>query len=243
MIKRHSREKRRIAFFASFLHNKNRESDKGAIVLNKERMLKQYEELKTSYKVDHLLNENKKVVFVLESPHIDEVLNEAPVSGLSGKAMSKVIFGDSEKIPMGIKTKKDPESPIGIMNICPIPMQRAAYLDEKVESMYGRFENEVYKEFFDVLEKLRVGTKEHYKDQKRNDLQEIVLNDFKHELRAMKDKEIIIIPCGKTAETFFAAANIYSEKWTVLTGVPHPSFGNWHKVKYAGKINEMKASF
>lgn len=203
-------------------------------------MLKQYEELKKKYKVEHLLNDNKEIIFILESPHIDELLNQAPVSGLSGKAMSKVIFGDEEKTPLGIKTKKEPTSKIGIMNICCIPMQRIAYSNPEVTKMYGAFDDEKYSDFFEIIEKLRTGTKEKYKDTLRNDMQEVILTDFKNELKHIKNKELVIIPCGKTAEVFFEIAGVKSEKWTIMSGVPHPSFGNWHKSKYSEKIKEVK---
>lgn len=206
----------------------------------KEKFEKQYNELKENYKVNHLLNDNKEIMFVLESPHIDELLNQAPVSGLSGKAMSKVLFGDEEKTPLGIKLKKEMSSKIGIMNICSIPMQRAAYINQEVEKMYGKFDTEKYQTFFDVLEKLRTSTKLNYKEAVKNELQDIILNDFREELNKLKDKKLIIIPCGKTAETFFEAANVKNENWTIVKGVPHPSFGNWHKSKYSEKIKEVK---
>lgn len=185
-----------------------------------------YEELKKKYRVNHLMNEHKQLIFILESPHIDELLNAAPVSGLSGKAMSSVLFGKEEKTPLGIKTKAEPESTIGIMNICPVPMQRTAYIHPEVVNMYGEFDMEKYESFFNVLEKLRTGTKQTYKEQTKNDLQTIILNDFKTELMKLKDQEVVLIPCGNTAQTFFDVAEIEHENWTVLRDVPHPSFGN-----------------
>lgn len=207
--------------------------------MDKQTMHEQYEALKTHYKVYNLVNKYKEVFFILESPHIDELLNQAPVSGLSGKAMSNILF-DGEKTPIGIKLKQMPEHTIGILNVCNIPMQRAAYVDEKVQSTYGVFDANAYNDFFDVVEKLRTGTKAVYKDTNRNDMQEIILANFREELMKLKDKELVMIPCGKTAEVFFEIAGVESDKWTVLVGTPHPSFGNWHKAKYQSKIEEVK---
>lgn len=210
-------------------------------------MKKQYNELKEAYKVKHLIKENTEKVFVLESPHIDELLNGAPVSGLSGKAMSKVIYNGEKTEALGIILKREFEANVegsgkhGVMNICPIPMQRAAYLNKDVTKIYGEFNVEKYSEFFDILEKLRTGTRLTYRDKKRNELQAIILEDFKAELDKLKDRNITVIPCGKTAETFVEAANIENGKWELLKGVPHPSFGNWFKNKYFDKINEMKS--
>lgn len=208
--------------------------------MNNEKIMEQYHQLKETYKVNHLLNEKNKIIFVLESPHVDELIHQAPVSGLSGKAMSKVIFGENEKTPIGIKLKKETESVIGIMNICSIPMQRTAYSDENVIQMYGDINIKEYETFFDVIEKLRTNTKTTYKEQVKNEMQEIILDDFKKELNKMESKELVIIPCGKTAEAFFEAANIKSDNWAIKVGTPHPSFGNWSKSKYSDKIKEIK---
>lgn len=116
--------------------------------MENEKLIQKYKELKKKYKVKHLLNDYKEFLFILESPHIDELLNEAPVSGSSGKTMSKVLFGDEVKIPIGIKLKKEPNSNIGIMNICSIPMQRLAYTNKKVIHMYGDLDIEKYTDFF-----------------------------------------------------------------------------------------------
>jgi len=205
-----------------------------------------YNELKEMYKVRHLIKENTERVFVLESPHIDELINGAPVSGLSGKAMSKLIYNGEKTEALGIILKREFEEnkegsgKNGVMNICPIPMQRAAYLNEEVTKLYGKFNAEKYSEFFDILEKLRTGTRLTYRDEKRNELQAIILEDFKAELDKFKDRNITVIPCGKTAETFVEAANIENAKWELLKGVPHPSFGNWSKKKYSDKISDLK---
>jgi len=209
-------------------------------------MKKLYNELKGMYKVKHLIKENTEKIFVLESPHIDELINGAPVSGLSGKAMSKVIYNGEKTEALGIILKREFEANVedsgknGVMNICPIPMQRAAYLNEEVTKLYGKFNAEKYSEFFDILEKLRTGTRLTYRDEKRNELQAIILEDFKAELDKFKDRNITVIPCGKTAETFVEAANIENAKWELLKGVPHPSFGNWSKKKYSDKISDLK---
>ncbi|MFP3725877.1 hypothetical protein U8V72_11805 [Priestia filamentosa] len=200
--------------------------------MKKEYMQQYYNELKENYKVRHLISPNTKVIFILESPHIDELLNQAPVSGLSGKAMSKVIFNNTEKEALGKVLKREFEeekkeySRIGIMNICSIPMQRVAYTNPDVVKMYGEFNSERYAAFFDILEKLRTGTRLTYRDEKRNDLQAIVLDDFVQTLEELKGRNILFIPCGKTAETFLKATNLTHDKWEVMNNIPHPSFGN-----------------
>lgn len=198
-----------------------------------------YEELKNKYKVLNLMNEHKKVVFILESPHVDELKNNAPVAGLSGKAMTKTLFKD-EKTALGIKIKAEPENKIGIMNICNIPMQRAAYKQDKVVEKYGSIDEGKYEEMFDAIEKIRTATKEKYKNENQNILQRHIMQDFREEMQKLKERELLIIPCGKTAEKFFEIANVYSDKWEVLKGIAHPSFNQWSRISNAEKITEMK---
>lgn len=198
-----------------------------------------YEELKEKYKVYNLVNKYKKVVFILESPHVDELKNNAPVAGLSGKAMTKTLFKD-EATAIGIKLKGEPENKVGIMNICNIPMQRAAYVEEEIVKKYGTINLEKQSDFFASIEKIRTATKAKYKNENQNELQKYIMQDFREEMEKLKDRELLIIPCGKTAEKFFEIANVSSDKWEVLNGVPHPSFGNWSKKKYEEKIKEMK---
>ncbi len=54
-----------------------------------------YKKLK-NYFVNDLLHVENNVIFVLESPHIQEVKNGYPVAGKSGNDMSKVLFGLDE---------------------------------------------------------------------------------------------------------------------------------------------------
>lgn len=198
-----------------------------------------YEELKDKYKVFNLMNEEKKVVFILESPHVDELRNEAPVAGLSGKSMTKTLF-QGQTTALGIKIKAEPENKIGIMNICNIPMQRLAYSKDKVVEKYGDIDLEKYADFFDAIEKIRTSTKSKYKSEEQNELQEYIMQDFREEMQKLKERKLLIIPCGKTAEKFFEIANVSSENWEVMNGISHPSFNQWSRKTNAEKIKEMK---
>lgn len=211
--------------------------------MTKEELVCMYDQLKSLYKVKNIIDEKRKVIFVLESPHIDELLHEVPVAGSSGKAMNKVLFGRQEA--MGIQLKKEKETKkdfslgnIGVMNVCSIPMQRSAYSNVNVINKYGE-DTRDFESFFDVIEKIRTNTKSIYKSESKNILQHLIINDFIIELEKMRQKNAFFIPCGKTAETFFKIANVQSDTWTVLNNVPHPSFGNWHKQKYKSCIKDI----
>jgi hypothetical protein len=79
-----------------------------------------------------------------------------------------------------------------------------------------------------------------YKEPAKNQLQEIILEDFRFELKKLEGKNIILIPCGKTAEMFFEIADMKNDEWDIVKNTPHPSFGNWSKNKYQEKIIEIK---
>ena len=208
----------------------------------------QFQILRESYEVKNLIKLNTEVLFILESPHIDELFFGSPVSGLSGKAMSKALLGNEEKTPIGRLVKKhfsEGNYPslekVGIVNICPIPMQRTAYVNDKIVDIYGELNLDEYEDFFGALEKIRVGTKEKYRDEKRNEIQRIVLESLNEVMSSLHEKNLTIVPCGKTAQTFFNLSSVSSPNWTIIENVPHPSYGNWSKSKYAEEINLIKS--
>lgn len=196
--------------------------------------------LKSLYGVPCLMNEHKQAVFVLESPHVDELNQGAPVSGLSGKSMYRTLYGEGEKRAIGPFLKEDPLSPLGITNISPIPMQEAAYTHPSVEARYGSFDRERFGALVQALEKIRVNFRARYKDPYLQEVQDILLVDFTERMSPFSGQPLLIIPCGRAAASGWSLSGVSSDAWTLFSGIPHPSFGNWHKAKSAGRINEMK---
>ena len=83
-----------------------------------------YESLK-DYFVNDLVYDEVRVVFVLESPHTQEVKNGYPVAGKSGNDMSKVLFGLDEAF--GKLIYEQIIKNIAIVNVCNYPLQKSAY--------------------------------------------------------------------------------------------------------------------
>lgn len=203
-------------------------------------LVEQYKELKLQYQVPHLINDNKRVLFVLESPHVDELIHKSPVSGSSGKSMTKTLFPYQNQA-LGIKLKSEPEHIIGIMNICSVPMQEAAYNDKKVIELYNSNNESVgANSFFNVLENIREKPKTNYNNIETNELQNAILDDFREEMRKLENQPLLIIPCGKTASEFFSMAGVTSTNWTILSGIPHPSFNSWHRNTNKSLIHSMR---
>ena len=167
-----------------------------------------FEEIK-DYFVDDLVYDETEVLFVLESPHNEEVKRAYPVAGKSGKDMSKVLFAESEPLGKLISDRK--VKTLGIINICNYPMQMSAYDANSCDDM----------EFF---EKIRQNPKLRKKQLPINKVISKIMNDFKSRLSSHKDKKIIL--CGKFAEASFDS--VFNElSFKEVIRVPHPSFNQW----------------
>ncbi len=181
-----------------------------------------YEKLK-NYSVDDLLDANNKVIFVLESPHTQEVKDGYPVAGKSGIDISKVLFDRDEAFGKLVYEKKITN--IGIINVCNFPLQMSAYKesDKKEKSM----------EFF---EKIRQNPKLRKTINPINTTIQEMMNDFKNRISLHKDKKIVL--CGNFAQNSFDSV-LNEDDFKEVLRVPHPSFNNWKKQKYKDVIKEL----
>lgn len=179
----------------------------------------------SNFFVDDLLDEKTKVIFVLESPHTQEVKNGYPVAGKSGKDMSNVLFEDEslKKISFGKLIYDKKISGFGILNVSNIPLQKSAY---KMQ------ENEIFRDF----ELIRQNPSLRKKECSLNNTIRVFQTDFKNRLELHKDKKIVL--CGAFVQKVFK--DIFSQSdFKNIIEVPHPSFNNWSKQKYADKIKEL----
>lgn len=181
-----------------------------------------YESLK-NYFVNDLVYEDSEVIFVLESPHTEEVKNGYPVAGKSGKDMSKVLFGLDEAF--GKLIYEQSVKKIAIVNVCNYPLQKSAYLNADLKEL----------EFF---EKIRQNPKLRKNDKIGiNAALEIMMSDFVKRLQKHKGKRIVV--CGNFAQSCFENY-LNADDFQNILYVPHPSFNNWKKAKYKEVIEELK---
>jgi len=171
-----------------------------------------YEKLK-DYFVDDLLFDNTDVIFVLESPHTQEVKNGYPVAGKSGNDMSKVLFGLDESFGKLIYEQKIKH--IGILNVSNYPLQHSAYKEE-----------------------FRQNPKQRRYDKSGINPSVIkMMEDFKKRLEVHKDKKVVL--CGNFAQSAFESV-FNTDEFKTIFKVPHPSFNNWKKAKYQDVIAQLK---
>lgn len=211
----------------------------------KERYRHECNMLAKDYMVPDILPDTASFIFLLESPHVQELKYGAPVSGPSGASMSRHLFGDAyARLPLGIIVKKNYEEKlhrpsldrVGLMNVCNIPMQKSAYRDTKVVHRYG--------ELLQVLEGLRTaGQSAVYREATWAIAQEILLHSLRKRLEELWDRELYMIPCGRFAQKFFALVNCHSPNWQVVRNIPHPSYNNWSKPNYATEITHLLTLF
>ena len=188
-----------------------------------------FTKLKESFSVADRNLAAADIVFILESPHTEELKFGVPVAGASGRMMSKVLFGRTTSWPLGrilIEGAKDIGNPmldemkrIGLMNICNIPMQAAAY-PEDIQKEYAPFLN--------ILEQIRVKMSANYRVPEMNELREIITVDFLRRLEHLREREIQIVPCGRCASFYFGKARL-DDQWDIHEGVPHPSRNQWYQ--------------
>ena len=176
-----------------------------------------------NYFVNDLLYKDTKIIFILESPHTQEVKNGYPVAGKSGNDMSKVLFGLDESFGKLIYERQ--MDAIGIVNVSNYPLQQSAYVGTPPP----------VSEFFDKI-------RQNPKPRKRGaeDLNLVInkmLSNFKNRLEVHKDKKIVI--CGNFAQSAFNCV-FNDDEFSSVIRVPHPSFNNWKKEKYKESIEKLK---
>jgi len=210
----------------------------------KEHFEKVFDQLEQDFYVKSWISQQARLIFILESPHVQELKYGAPVSGSSGATMSKNIFGESYGKPLGRMVMKNSKeqlgrsslSVIGLMNICGVPMQRKAYGGHKVVQEQS--------EFFDVLEAVRSNNQNDvYRSQDWNLMQDVILRRFQERLARYIDIPCTMVPCGRFAQKFFRLANMKSDLWQVIDGVPHPSYNSWDRQKYRPVIQKVQEAF
>ncbi len=181
-----------------------------------------YETLK-DYFVNDLVYDDSKIIFVLESPHTQEVKNGYPVAGKSGNDMSKILFGLDEAFGKLIYERKIKN--IAILNVCNYPLQKSAYKNAELQEL----------EFF---EKIRQNPKlRKYDKDGINAVLQPMMSNFAKRLNEYKDKKIVF--CGNFAQKCFESY-LNADEFQNILYVPHPSFNNWKKEKYRDVIEELK---
>jgi hypothetical protein len=193
-----------------------------------------FEKAKMRFKVDDIIC-HSKIIFILESPHKEELKAGVPLAGLSGRSMAKELFLKEDILPMGKHLKQLAEDKkrtiYGIVNVCSFPLQKTAYPDDEFVRIY---QNEL-----EIAEAVRRSTATAYKDDHKAVLHELLINDFQNRLLKTIEEDTIIVPCGKFAEKYVNQLAI-KDKLNIIKGVPHPSYNSWSRERYKEVIQNVR---
>lgn len=202
-------------------------------------------QLAEQFTVSDIITPATKLIFVLESPHIQELKYGAPVSGSSGSTMTKHLFGDEyTKFPLGrlIKHNIDNEvhrprlDALGLMNVCNVPMQGTAYGSSSLRQIHA--------ETIRTMEYIRSNNqRDRYAQEQYNEGQAILVESLRHKLLKLQDRPLVFVPCGRFAQKFFRLADVKSSGWKVIQEIPHPSYNSWDKQRYQEAVAELKSVF
>ena len=204
------------------------------------------------YVEDLIGNGNVSVILVCESPHTDEINQHYPLAGKSGKyvtaTLAKLVFGRSEawgesmpdpwNQPIG-KLVKDNHPCfrwLGIINVCPIPLQEKAYKN----SIYGINCPRKLLKPIKTIQGLNPTKIMRPRDNPiTHRVQSVIIQSFAYRIRRARRivPNVTMIPCGKFAE---AAFTVIREGENAKRGIPHPSHRQWvDSLRWAGNIKEM----
>ncbi|MCM3719597.1 uracil-DNA glycosylase family protein [Fictibacillus phosphorivorans] len=193
-----------------------------------------FEKAKASYSVPDIAL-HPTIIFILESPHKEELKSGVPLAGLSGRSMAKELFLKEDTLPMGKYLKKLADNKTqmfyGIVNVCPFPLQESAYPDKE---FVQRYKNELQ-----ITEAIRKSTAKHFRDENKELFHKLVLKDFEERLLSTVEDDSIIVPCGKFAERYVNQLTI-KDKLNIIKGVPHPSYNSWSKERYRDVIQTVR---
>ncbi|QQE79926.1 hypothetical protein [Alicyclobacillus sp. SO9] len=202
-------------------------------------------QLAKEFTVSDIITPSTKLIFILESPHVQELKYGAPVSGSSGSTMTKHLFGDEyAKFPLGrlIRQNVDHEvhrprlDALGLVNVCNVPMQAAAYGSSPLRQIHA--------DAIRTLEFIRSNNqRDSYSDEQCNHGQALLVESLRRKLLKQTDASLVVVPCGRFAQKFFRLANVTSPHWKVIHGIPHPSYNSWDRARYQEPVSELKSVF
>lgn len=200
-------------------------------------------DLKPCFVPDIFGFDDLRVLFIVESPHTEEVRYGAPLSGRSGADMTRVLLDRvfnrkdiREPLPFGrcLLFQNAFFKHFGAMNVCNLPLQRAAFkkIAPGAQQKYG--------ELFDAFKTIRSNPKAANRQSKTAArIDRMIVADFTGRLRSRKQTDPLVIPCGNAARAFVEKSGVNLNPASCLNGIPHPSYGQWRQSGNRDVIEEM----
>ena len=196
-----------------------------------EKYLNKLENPTDSYFVPDYPKENHeeiKTLFILESPHVDEIEGRKPLQGSAGKNVSD-FFGLTK--PFGEEKEFLIKHKIGIVNVSNIPLQ---LIDKKSDK---------HQVTAIELNSLRTS----------KSTNSTLYAFFQKKMKKYKKVDTFII-CGAFAEKYFDKYILDEKKLSIIKKhyqgkikilkVPHPSYGHWQFIeKHKDNLEKLRKLF
>jgi hypothetical protein len=152
------------------------------------------------FQIEDLSHPNSDVIFILESPHTQELKVGYPAAGETGVNMSKVIFNSEQPLGELIKNRAPLPTQLSILNCSRIPLQSTCYAGENLPPKLVEFFR--IQTIYDPSVQLQ---KNQIKDILRSEIGLKALDSFESRLYASIEisQKAKIVVCGVIAQCFF----------------------------------------
>ncbi|EPZ43046.1 hypothetical protein [Alicyclobacillus acidoterrestris] len=197
--------------------------------------------------VPDILTPSATCIFILESPHIQEVKHRVPAAGSSGATMSKHLLGQAfGATPIGLLLKQHNATPdqnpildhIGLVNVCNVPLQKAAY---KPLPSLSEFSESQLEAWFADMEYVRANNQRvGYRADRQNQIEHWLTENLREKLDKLRGKKITLIPCGRFAQKYTRLSDVHDVHWQTIEDVPHPSYNSWDRPRYQPQITAIR---
>lgn len=169
-----------------------------------------------------------ELVFVFESPHVDELRSRLPVVGSAGQSALRFLLS---REPRGrglghfVKESHDAGSTqVAVVNVCRVPMQRAAFVHTEVPGL-GAGEWTL----IERARRSRARSISAMRNVELRDISEALADGLRARLSAVpRGPQGRIVVAGVFAQRMVGAALPSLEPHPLQ--VPHPSFNQWNRV-------------
>jgi hypothetical protein len=183
--------------------------------------------------VQNIRNPDSKVVFVLESPHVDEVRCGFPLAGVAGRHMSRRLL-NCPCVPFGIVAllpdlaRHFDVEPFSVVNVSQKPLQRRAYEQNGISLPTGPQPWEEVRR--KVANAARFNVALSPAAQRERDS---IYVGFSSQLEPYLTTGCTLVACGRFAQAFcMRVVSARRSRATVIL-LPHPSHQRWDSVSQA----------
>jgi hypothetical protein len=169
-----------------------------------------------------------ELVFVFESPHVEELKARLPVAGAAGRSALRFLLPNQPKdLSLGQFVDQSHQAGhgrIAILNVSNVPMQAAAFVDGDAPDLR--------QQQWALLEKVRRSTARSVSSMRGHEPRAVTeqlvvgLRDRLSELATTEGSQVVA--AGIFAQRVMAAAS--PDLLSDLFKVPHPSFNQWNRL-------------